>query len=57
MKTKPTKTEIALASKVFYNLHYQGMLTPEQESLLENATEVMEQAGLLDENGEPITED
>mgnify|MGYP003336218561 FL=1 len=50
-KTKPTKTEIRLASDIYHQFNFQGMLTPEQDSILERAISVLEDAGLLDENG------
>ena len=36
-KTKPTKTEIRLASDIYHQYNFQGMLTPEQDSILERA--------------------
>ena len=56
-KTKPTKTEIRLASDIYHQFNFQGMLTPEQDSILERAIGVLEDAGLLDDNGEMINED
>ena len=43
-----TLKEIELASSIYHNLHDKGMLTPEEDSMLEKAVAVLEEAGLVD---------
>jgi hypothetical protein len=56
-KNKPTQDEINLATKVYYDLNDRGMLTPEQDSMLESAIDIMERAGLLDGYGNMIEQE
>lgn len=53
---KHTQKEISLASSIYHELYFQGMLTPEQDGMLEDAMEILTAEKLIDSNGNWIYE-
>lgn len=48
---------ISLATSIYHHFHFRAMLTPDEEALYEQAVNVLDEAKLLNKDGELIDED